>query len=722
MTADPTTPARPADPVVAFAVAHRVNLAYALLAAGLIALGVGVYFTYKAWPAATQAKEADKEKDPAADPDKPDLLKDKEKDAATLVGQSGHVLWAISGYMFGVVFIGVGLMLFAGVPKPTLSQQESDARIVVLALGGLSGLTLMIAAIYVLVSSFKDLVKWVDEQSAPEGAAKLVAALLVFLLGAGLAFLASQPARAEERNNPRLRRLVYGTNVALMAVLVLLMLVVGNVLAAVKVPARLDTTESGFHTLTLSGPTKEYLAGLSQPVTAYTTYPEDAGRIATDARRLLAAMHDANPEMFRVRYLSPTVNKNDIDTLRNRFPQADANLNGILLTVGEDEKQYSFIRTADLQEQDFSERRPRVTFQGERKVVGEMLFLSENKTRPVMYFLTGHGELDVSPAMPGGDPQGKSRPAAKLRAALEKSSVDVRPLALERTAPKVPDDAAIVVIADPRAAIPPEQVEALRKYMALPLPGGKKGKLIVMAGPSPNPDGTGVIDTNLGGLLADFGITLGGRYIYSDPDERQQFRLGYTDLIAGVTQEAADVRNPIAMEYLPPRAAILWNCQEVRPARTPPGGPFATKALFVTTPRLSWLEESPVVNAEKAMLDMLKSPDLIRQKNASADRGRVVAAVVSEGAAGRVIVFGSGDSFSDDPNHNRIVDLNARLLTLTVNWLRDRPPVANIATKPYGLYLPNEKTSEVQVFWLPVGVTLMGVIALGLGVWVFRRK
>ena len=45
-------------------------------------------------------------------------------------------------------------------------------------------------------------------------------------------------------------------------------------------------------------------------------------------------------------------------------------------------------------------------------------------------------------------------------------------------APKVPDDAAVVVIADPRAAIPPEQVEALRKYMALPLPGGKKGKLI----------------------------------------------------------------------------------------------------------------------------------------------------------------------------------------------------------------------------------------------------
>ena len=57
MSADPTTPpARPADPVVAFTVANRMNLGYALLAAGLIALGVGVYFTYKAWPAAAQTK------------------------------------------------------------------------------------------------------------------------------------------------------------------------------------------------------------------------------------------------------------------------------------------------------------------------------------------------------------------------------------------------------------------------------------------------------------------------------------------------------------------------------------------------------------------------------------------------------------------------------------------------------------------------------------------
>ena len=166
-----------------------------------------------------------------------------------------------------------------------------------------------------------------------------------------------------------------------MAVLVLLVLVVGNLLAAVKVPARLDTTESGFHTLTLSEPTREYLAGLRQPVTAYTTYPEDAGPIASDARRLLAAMRDANPAFFRVQYLSPTLNVSDIAALRNRYPQVDPGLNGILLTVGEDEKQYSFIPTADLIERGaFGGRRPSVTFQGERKVVASCC--SSPRTRP----------------------------------------------------------------------------------------------------------------------------------------------------------------------------------------------------------------------------------------------------------------------------------------------------------------------------------------------------
>ena len=56
------------------------------------------------------------------------------------------------------------------------------------------------------------------------------------------------------------------------------------------------------------------------------------------------------------------------------------------------------------------------------------------------------------------------------------------------TPAKVPDDASVVVIADPTATLPANGVEAIRKYMSEPRPDGKKGKLVVLAGMQPGPD------------------------------------------------------------------------------------------------------------------------------------------------------------------------------------------------------------------------------------------
>ncbi len=44
----------------------------------------------------------------------------------------------------------------------------------------------------------------------------------------------------------------------------------------------------------------------------------------------------------------------------------------------------------------------------------------------------------------------------------------------------VPDDAAVLVIADPTALIPPEQIAAVRTYLNTPRKNGKKGKLVVI--------------------------------------------------------------------------------------------------------------------------------------------------------------------------------------------------------------------------------------------------
>src|SRR6185312_8281308 len=110
---------------------------------------------------------------------------------------------------------------------------------------------------------------------------------------------AIQPARSEERNNALLRRLVYGANLGLTALLLFIALVVGNVIVSAKVQSELDTTESGFYTL--SAGTRELLAKLEQPITAYVILP-GFDRGGNDVRQLVQSAEEASAGKFAARF------------------------------------------------------------------------------------------------------------------------------------------------------------------------------------------------------------------------------------------------------------------------------------------------------------------------------------------------------------------------------------------------------------------------------------
>src|SRR5205814_9690577 len=96
----------------------------------------------------------------------------------------------------------------------------------------------------------------------------------------------------------------------------------------------------------------------------------------------------------------------------------------------------------------------------------------------------GRGERDIGTgAMPGAP---AIRSASRLKAYLEKNYLDIRPLPLPAENPVVPDDAAVVVIAEPLNPFPDSAVAALRKYMTNPT---KKGKLVFLSGAVAGPDG-----------------------------------------------------------------------------------------------------------------------------------------------------------------------------------------------------------------------------------------
>ena len=340
-------------------------------------------------------------------------------------------------------------------PRPTRAARDAEARWTILLLGGLTGLVLMLAGAMFFAYYFGTLVEWIDRKTPPAGAYKVLLALIAFVGGAGLVFFSVQPARADERDNPFLRRLVYGANVGLVSLLLVAGLLALNVLVALKVPSRLDTTATGLYSV--SDTTKQYLAGLTTPVKIYATFdPEDGVTTTTlEMQRLLDAMREANPAQVTVERLSLQASEGTIRELVAKFPQArefNSDLGVLIVANPASEKpQTSFVRSSELVERgDAPGGAPK--FVGESRLIKEILFLAEDKTKPKVYFTAGHGELALPDAGRRVRGAAGGRRRALKTAVLEGANAEALVYDASATAGAVPADASIVVIADPQTA------------------------------------------------------------------------------------------------------------------------------------------------------------------------------------------------------------------------------------------------------------------------------
>src|SRR5205823_2537476 len=113
---------------------------------------------------------------------------------------------------------------------------------------------------------------------------------------------------------------------------------------------------------------------------------------------LLEMCQDASNGKFKVQFVSPTLNLTDLAALRAKYTQLEVNDLGVLLTVGEDGKRYTFIRSDEFLDREpptMARQAPQVAFAGEAKLMRELRFLAENREKPVVYFTQSNGELDL---------------------------------------------------------------------------------------------------------------------------------------------------------------------------------------------------------------------------------------------------------------------------------------------------------------------------------------
>ncbi|AMV23888.1 ABC-type uncharacterized transport system [Gemmata sp. SH-PL17] len=691
----PSTPPPSAGlPIVEYVRTQRQNTGIVLATLAVVFLALAGYLGVKGFRKPPEP-EPDK---PAAvnplDPERPEPPK-----GVALSKQNDYALGAIATLgAFLIAAVGGG-WLVAALPKPTETQQRTEALTLILAVGGGFALVLIAAGGLFFYRWSESIVNWLEKNQEEEARYVLIPVLAV-AFGAALGLAAVAPARAEERNNPSLRKLVYGSNLGITALVLLVTLIAANVVFAYRVSNKIDMTGSGFYAM--SPQTEEYLRDLPEPIQVYAIIPDSGQREVNDLRDVLTRFQETSRNKLTIKFISPVSGTVDLTELKANYPPVQDGELGVLLTFPSDKKRFSFIPVNEFFTTESGGRgdAPRSVFTGEARLVKELLFLADNKQKPKVYFTQGTEELDLTART---DPE---RGATRLRAFLEKNYLDVQPLVLDGESPKVPDDCAVLVVADPQKPLGPKSVDAVRKYMT-----ERKGKLVVLAGATlPGPTVRKVSPTGLEPVLGQFNVGLSDKYLFALSADR---RVPVTTPPVEFTQAAADAKNPIVRLFR--RLSLQMPFPREVTALTTAPGLTATPLLMTDTEGGAWLTDEFPANPN------------VRPGNAPVARRRTVGVVVTEGGTGRVAVFGNGlmvcDALAGQFGAESPPAFD--LLGATIDWLRDRPPVPQgVESKTYAVYaLPGAKTIDgTRLKYVPVVFGLLVVASLGLGVWAIRRQ
>ena len=703
MQQNPPSPAPIAgESLVEYLRTQRQNAGWIFIGLSVFFLALTIFLAYKGYQGNATADKPvetklDKDENPL-EPSKPSENKSIQKVDA--------IVGAIVTLAAFVVVGAVGAWLLIGLPASSEEKQRTEARKQLLVVGGIVGMLMVtLGGLYFYMWN-ESLGNWLEKGQEAESKWSLIALVMV-VMGAGLVLIAVQPARAEERNNTLIRRLVYGTNLGLTSLLLFVVLIVANVIFSYKITSKLDVTEAGFYSM--SPQTEDFLKGLDQTIVVYAILRDSGGPLG-DLRDVLERFQEVSADKFKVKFINPLTNSSELAMLKTDYPPVQDGQEGVLLTFQSDKKRFSFIPTDEFfTREQVSRNESRLVFVGEGRLVKELLFLADNKQKPKIYFTQSADEL---PLAGDREPNGIS----KLREFLEKNYLEVLPLTFEVETAKVPDDCSVLVIADPQKTFPANQVEAIRKYMTDPLPGGRKGKLIVLSGATqPSPTSRKVSKTGLEPLLAQFNVGLVDKYLFAMSSDRQ---FSPAEVPVNFLKGAEKTANSIERVFRR-FSIVMFFPREVDALTTNPS--FTASPLLATaTEGGAWVEdELPSVRVEQMYTQANRDGRL--------KRFRTVGVVVSEGTIARAAVYGDGEIFT-----NRVAEafggespLSFDLLGATIDWLRDRPPVpSGVLSKTYSVYvLPNAKTLDSgRLRYLPLWFTILGIGGLGVGVWLSRRQ
>jgi hypothetical protein len=480
------------------------------------------------------------------------------------------------------------------------------------------------------------------------------------------------------------RRLSYGFNATLVTVMVVALVVVLYGVAD-RHRIRWDLTEESANQLQRDTVHRIELLDSVGEVVDITGFTHQAGKKDTYFKN-----RELKDLLEELEYRSQVIRVRWIDFDRERLTAEALGVRDYGMVVVQRGQHRVDLRSRDLFRHRGKGADRELVFLGEAALNQAFSQLMTDSKR-VIYALQGHGEPDPEST----DPDGMS----SLAELLEQEHYELEPLDLVREredpalAPAVPDDASVVLLARPRAALTEPEHQALLEYMAQ---GGAVMLMLDVGQPAP-------------ALLSRLGVQLQDGYVM---DQLRVFP--YDDRPVPVYRQHA-ITEDLLEERL---VTVMAHVAPLALTDPPPKGLRASTLL--RTSRQGWIDRGGVLERGAAVyepeLDVEGPVDMAYALELGPGQGLVKAGQ----PVGRAVVVGDGDMIlnalvSEGPG-------NASFLVNAFRWLvKDdaRLSVVGRPTKVRKLALTDADTAMIR--WVALALMPLLVMMLGAAVWAGRR-
>lgn len=504
--------------------------------------------------------------------------------------------------------------------------------------------------------------------------------------------MAPPPDKLADRSiwRHRGRRLATGLNVTVSLVLAFAVLVLVNYLGR-RTVYRWDISSDAYYKL--SDKTRGLLGGLDETVTVVAFF-QRSHELYEDVRNLLKEYEYAVAGMERPVRLGIEMIDPDRELSRTRELARQYEVEKPNVIVFQCEGRTQYVEAKDLADYHYSlegqqsVRRQKVGFRGEQVFSSAIQSVAQT-TRPIVYFLTGHGEGSI-------EDFSKLNGFSGIGRVMRRDNIEVRPL-LPAATHGVPADAAALVIAGPKRALSEAEVDMIADYL------DHRGRVLAMLEPT--------VRTGLDPLLADWGVVLANDVVVG-------MTLTGRDLIVkdyGKHPVTRHLRNMTTMFYLP--RSVEPAPGTGRESDTPVDKPKVQVLARATGD--AWAEYD--LRERPARFD----PDVDRRAPVSiavaVERGPV-SGIDVEIKPTRIVVIGDAEFVSNGALESGVGG-NPDFFMSAVNWLVERESLLAIAPREPGKL----QTDMGQRQWRLVAlVTLagipLGVCVVGFLVWLARRR